>query len=134
MADTIAFELVSPDRLLMSADVARVVLSGREGDFTVLPGHAPVITTLRPSLVEVDVTEGGETTRVFVRGGFADVAADRLTVLAEEAVMLDELDRPALEQRIQDAAEDIDDAASDEARDSAQELHTRLEALLDALA
>jgi F-type H+-transporting ATPase subunit epsilon len=133
MADTIAFELVSPDRLLMSADVARVVLSGREGDFTVLPGHAPVITTLRPNLVEVDVTEGGETTRIFVRGGFADVAADRLTVLAEEAVMLDDLDRAALEQRIQDAAEDIDDAASDEERDSAQELHVRLQALLEVL-
>ena len=56
MADSIAFELVSPDRLLMSTDVAQVVLSGREGDFTVLPGHAPVVTTLRPNIVEVNET------------------------------------------------------------------------------
>ena len=133
MADSIAFELVSPDRLLMSADVAQVVLSGREGDFTVLPGHAPVVTTLRPSLVEVDLAANGETTRIFVRGGFADVAADRLTVLAEEAIMMDELDREALEQRIQDATEDMNDAADDHTRENARELMERLQALLEAL-
>jgi F-type H+-transporting ATPase subunit epsilon len=133
MADSIAFELVSPDRLLMSADVAQVMLSGREGDFTVLPGHAPVVTTLRPSIVEVIQTAGGDITRIFVRGGFADVAADRLTVLAEEATMVDELDRAALEQRIQDATEDFDDATDDDTRDAARELLDRLQALLEAL-
>ena len=133
MADTVSFELVSPDRLLMSADVAQVVVSGREGDFTVLPGHAPVLTTLRPNLLEVTGAEGGDLTRIFIRGGFCDVAANRLTVLAEEAVMLDELDRAALEQRIQDASEDIADAKDDETRENAEELHARLTALLDAL-
>ena len=133
MADSIAFELVSPDRLLMSTDVAQVVLSGREGDFTVLPGHAPVVTTLRPNIVEVNETADGNPTRIFVRGGFADVAADRLTVLAEEAIMMDELDRAALEQRIQDASEDVDDAADDDARAEAEELRDRLQALLEAL-
>jgi F-type H+-transporting ATPase subunit epsilon len=133
MADSVAFELVSPDRLLMSADVAQVVLSGREGDFTVLPGHAPVVTSLRPSVVEVIQTAGGDTTRIFLRGGFADVAADRLTVLAEEAVMIDELDRSSLEQRIQNATEDVDDASDDEARDAARELLDRLQVLLEAL-
>ena len=132
MADSIAFELVSPDRLLMSAEVAQVVLSGREGDFTVMPGHAPVITTLRPNVVEVGGLDG-EDTRIFVRGGFADVAADRLTVLAEEAIMLNELDRAALEQRIQDATEDLEDATEDAARDDARELLERLQALLTAL-
>jgi len=133
MADSIAFELVSPDRLLMSADVAQVVLSGREGDFTVLPGHAPVLTTMRPNLVEISATEGGDVTRIFVRGGFADVAANRMTILAEEAIMMDELDRAALEQRIQDATEDADDASDDQTRDDARELVTRLQALLEAM-
>ena len=133
MADSIAFELVSPDRLLMSADVAQVVLSGREGDFTVLPGHAPVLTTMRPNMVEISAIEGGDVTRIFVRGGFADVAANRMTVLAEEAIMMDELDRAALEQRIQDATEDADDASDDQARDDAHELVTRLQALLEAM-
>jgi F-type H+-transporting ATPase subunit epsilon len=133
MADTIVFELVSPDRLLMSADVVQVTLSGREGDFTVLPGHAPVLTTLRPNLVEVIAAEGGETTRIFVRGGFADVAADRLTVLAEDAIMMDDLDRAALEQRIQDATEDANDATDDQAHDVANELVGRLQALLEAM-
>jgi len=132
MADSIAFELVSPDRLLMSAEVAQVVLSGREGDFTVMLGHAPVITTLRPNVVEVGGLDG-EDTRIFVRGGFADVAADRLTVLAEEAIMLNELDRAALEQRIQDATEDLEDATEDAARAEARELLERLQALLTAL-
>ena len=72
MADSIAFELVSPERLLMEADVHGVMVPGREGDFTVLPGHAPVISTLRPAVVDVFETEGADPVRIFVRGGFVD--------------------------------------------------------------
>ncbi len=133
MAEQISFELVSPDRLLMSADVAQVVLSGREGDFTVLPGHAPVITTLRPHTVEVTENIGEGSTRIFVRGGFVDVTPDRLTVLAEEAIMVAELERVDLEQHIQNVREDIEDAKDDDTRQQAEELHARLTDLLEAL-
>lgn len=133
MADKVTFEMVLPDRLLMSAEVASVVVPGREGDFTVLPGHAPVITTLRPNVLEVFETEGGAATRIFVRGGFADVAVDRLTILAEEAIMLADLDRADLNQRISEASEDIEDAKTDEDREQAQAVHDQLSQLLHSL-
>ena len=133
MADTIAFELVSPERLLMTADVYGVMVPGGEGDFTVLPGHAPVISTLRPAVVDVYETEGAEPIKIFVRGGFVDCALDRLTVLAEEAIVLAELDRETLAQRVKDAAEDVEDAKSDDERQNAQDVHDRLNELLSAL-
>lgn len=133
MADMITLEMVLPDRLLMSAEVAGVVVPGSEGDFMVLPGHAPVITTLRPAIVEIVETEGAEPTKVFVRGGFADVAVDRLTVLAEEAIMLADLDRSDLAQRVQNASEDIEDAKSDDDRASAQAVYDQLSELLRSL-
>ncbi len=133
MAEKITFEMVLPDRLLMSADVASVVVPGREGDFTVLPGHAPVITTLRPNVIEVFEHQDAAPTRIFVRGGFADLADDRLIVLAEEAIMLGDLDRADLEQKIRDASEDIEDAKTDEDREQAQAVHDQLSLLLQSL-
>ncbi len=130
MADKVAFELVSPERLVYAADVDMVVVPGVEGDFGVLPGHTPIISTLRPGALEV--YEGdriGE--RFFVAGGFAEVAGERLTVLAEESVPLEELDRAILEQQIQNAEEDVADAKDDAARDKARE---RLDHLSDILA
>lgn len=130
MADKVAFELVSPERLIYAADVDMVVVPGAEGDFGVLPGHAPIISTLRPGALEV--YEGdriGE--RFFVVGGFAEVAGERLTVLAEESIPLDELDRAMLEQQIKNAEEDVADAQNDASRDKARE---RLDHLTDILA
>ena len=85
MADTFKFELVTPERMALSEDVAQVVVPGVEGEFTVLPGHAPVISALRPGVIEVTLPDASKT-RIFVKGGFAEVDADRLTVLAERAL------------------------------------------------
>lgn len=133
MADKITLEMVLPDSLLLSAEVDGVVVPGSEGDFMVLPGHAPVITTLRPAIVEIVETEGTESKKVFVRGGFADIAADRLTLLAEEAIMLADLDRADLQQRIQNASEDLEDAKTDEDRARAQAVYDQLSELLRSL-
>ena len=81
MADPFQFELVAPERLLMSEPVEQVVVPGSEGYFTVLKGHAPFMSTLRPGVVEV--TRTGAPERIFVRGGFADVSTNGLTILAE---------------------------------------------------
>jgi len=130
MAERLNFDLVAPERLLASEDVDMVVVPGAEGDFAVLPGHAPMVSTLRPGALEV--YEGDQPKdRFFVAGGFAEVAADRLTILAEEAIPLAELDRSLLDQRIQDAEEDVADAKTDEERDRHQE---RVDHLRDILA
>jgi F-type H+-transporting ATPase subunit epsilon len=92
MADTFRFELVTPERMALSEDVAQVVVPGVEGEFTVLPGHAPVISALRPGVIEVALPEAGGKTRIFVKGGFAEVDADHLTVLAERAIPVEVLD------------------------------------------
>ena len=119
MADTFKFELVSPERLLVSAEVEQVLVPGSEGDFTMLARHAPLLTSLRPGLLEI-VASGAERRRYFVRGGFAEVGPQGLTVLAETAIDLVELDRAVLDQAIKDAEEDIVDAKEDAARDRAK--------------
>ena len=133
MTDKVSFELVSPERLLMAADVASVIIPGSEGDFTFLPDHAPIISTIRPAVVDVFETEGDEPTRIFVRGGFVDGAMNRLTILAEEAIHVVDLDREALELRIANATEDLEDAKTDKNRHHAELMLGQLKDLLNAL-
>jgi F-type H+-transporting ATPase subunit epsilon len=101
MADKTQFELVSPERLLLSEMVAMVVVPGAEGNFGVLPGHSLLISTVRPGVI--DVYEDDRTTitdRIFIAGGFAEVTPERCTVLADEAVPLKELDATAIEANV----------------------------------
>jgi len=131
MADRLTFELVSPERLLLSAQVDMVVVPGTEGEFGVLAGHSPLVSTLRPGVISVHDEKAIQ--RIFVRGGFAEVTAAGLTVLAEEAIDLADLDRAGLEARIKDAEEDVADAKSDIARTSAQAQLDGLRALQGSL-
>jgi F-type H+-transporting ATPase subunit epsilon len=118
MADPFNFELVSPERLLVSGDVEQVLVPGAEGDMTVFAKHAPVLTTLRPGLLDIGFP-GGKSQRFFIRGGFAEVNPAGLIVLAETAIDLDELKAEQLAQAIKDAEEDVADL-SDDAKDRAQ--------------
>ena len=112
MADTLELELVSPESLLLSQPVEMVVIPGAEGDFGVLPGHAPLISNIRPGALVV--FEGGAAAeRFFLAGGFAEVTPERCTILAEGAIRLDDIDRAALEQEIRDLREDIAQQAED---------------------
>jgi len=100
MPDRVQFELVSPERLILSTEVEMVVVPGTEGNFGVLPGHAPLISTIRPGTI--DIYEGGAITeRIFIVGGIAEVTPERCTVLADEAMAPDSLDRAALEAELQ---------------------------------
>jgi F-type H+-transporting ATPase subunit epsilon len=95
---TFHFELVSPDKISFSGEVDQVDVPGSEGDFGVLAGHAPLIALLRPGLMTV--YSGGEQTKLVVLGGFAEVGPDGLTVLADVATSLEDLDRAALQAQI----------------------------------
>jgi len=107
--NAVQFELVSPEKLLLSEEVEMVVIPGAEGDFGVLPGHTPVISTVRPGIIHI--FQGGSVkTRIFIAGGFAEVTAERCTVLAEEAIPLDDIVREDVEKALQDAIEDVSDA------------------------
>ncbi len=132
MADTFRFELVSPERLLMSEDVEQVVVPGAEGDFGVLVNHAPVLSAMRPGTLDI-IVKAGEERRIFVRGGFADVGPDSLTVLAQRAIDLDEVDRDQLAQEIKNLEEDVADAADDASRERAEGALERLKEIAAAV-
>jgi len=120
MAESFKFELVSPERLLLSEDVVEVVVPGSEGEMTVMAKHAPVMTSVKPGVVSVK-TAAGSTNRYVVFGGFADILPDTCTILAESAVAVADINREDLSQRIKNAREDVADAKDNETRDKANE-------------
>jgi F-type H+-transporting ATPase subunit epsilon len=117
MADSkVAFELVAPERLLASIDADMVVIPGAEGDFGVLPNHAPLMSLLRPGVIAV--YEGDRVDRrLFVGGGFAEVNERGCTVLAERAEPVEEIGIEAARQDLRDAEEDVGDAKTDAERE-----------------
>jgi F-type H+-transporting ATPase subunit epsilon len=132
MADKLHFDLVSPERLLLSETVDMVTVPGKEGDFGVMARHAPLMTTLRPGVINVD-DAGRPQRRLFVRGGFAEVTPAGLTVLAEHTIPLEELDQAKLDLEIGYAEEDVADAKTEEVRLAAQERLDHLRELRQAL-
>ena len=116
---TFAFELVSPTRLLFSGEVDQVDVPGSEGDFGVLAGHAPFITTLKPGILTIK--EGGSTQRLYVRDGFAEVNFSGLTILTEFAVPVEEMAAGQIAEEITAAEERLAGAKDGPARDKAAE-------------
>ena len=131
MADPFSFELVSPEKLLLSADVDMVVVPGAEGDFGVLVGHAPLISALRPGVID---TYSGTSVdkRIFVAGGFAEVTGERCTVLAEEAVPVADIDTGEADSRLSAAREAVSGAENDTARSLAETELSVAEAMVEA--
>ena len=126
------FELVSPERLLFAGEVESVVVPGTEGQFTVMRDHAPFMSTMKPGVIEVN--EGGsKSQRLFVRGGFADVSPSGLTILAEQAIPVEDINLAHIEAEIQYAQEDLSDAQTDEARRAASEKIGQLNEVRSAL-
>ena len=133
MADVVQFDLVSPERLVLSSEVSMVVVPGAEGDFGVLPSHAPMISNLRSGVISIYNDRAIEA-RVFVGGGFAEVSNNRLTVLTEEAVALDEVKKADADARLAEAREAVGDAPDDRARANAEKQLAIAEALVVAVA
>lgn len=133
MAEAFQFELVSPERLLISEAVDEVVVPGSDGDFGVLAGHAPFMSTVRPGFIEVKHSNG-ETSKIFVQGGFADTGPAGLTILAEQAIPLEDLKADKIAAEIKDAEDDLADATSDEARTAAAQKVGQLKDVQAALA
>lgn len=109
---TFRFELVSPEKILASADVNMVTIPGEAGEFGVLANHAPLLSSIRPGVVTVLLPDGKEE-KVFVAGGFADVTGEQCSVLAEEAVPLSRLNRAELEKELAGLKEDLGFAKDD---------------------
>ena len=136
MADTdtdkVAFELVSPERLLVAEDVEMVVVPGEEGDFGVLPGHALFMSSVRSGVVEIHES-GAVASRIFVAGGFAEVTPERCTVLAEEAIALADIDKADADARLKEAEQALGDARDDDDRAKGEAARDVALALVEAL-
>ena len=120
---TFHFDLVSPEELVFSGEVEHVVVPGTEGEFGVLAGHAPLVAMLKPGILKII---GANELRILVVGGFAEVSPEGLTVLADRAVPVEEIDPAVIAGEISDAEEDVADAKDEATRDK---LRTKLEQL-----
>ncbi|HEX4892068.1 MAG TPA: ATP synthase F1 subunit epsilon [Hyphomicrobiaceae bacterium] len=139
MAGTFKFELVTPERMLIPArtddgkqetppaEATQVVVPGMDGQFTVLPGHAPTITTLRPGVLDIRLASGQR--RVFVRGGFAEVGPDRLTILAQHLIDLDNATPGVLADELKAQEGLLSAARNDDERSMARDAIDQLRSL-----
>ncbi|WP_137157242.1 F0F1 ATP synthase subunit epsilon [Rhizobium sp. FKL33] len=128
MADSFSFELVSPERLLMSASATEVVLPATEGEMAVMANHAPFMTTIRPGVVTVKEASG-QTHKFVVFGGFADIVPSGCTLLAESALPVSEFRKDQLAKRVDLAKADLASAPDDEARTRISQLIADLDSL-----
>ena len=131
MAGQFQFELVVPENLLVSKQVDSVVVPGTEGEFEALEAHAAFMSTIRPGVISVQ--SDGEQEQFFVRGGFADVEQNGLTILAEMAVKVEDLKADEISQQIKNAEEDVEDAKDDSARRKAETLLNQLKEIQTVL-
>ena len=131
MANTMQFDLVSPERSLASLQVSAVQIPGAEGDMTAMPMHAPTITTLRPGVLRVESPQG--TSEYVVTGGFAEIGSEALSVLAEKAIPMDEMTRAHLDELIEGARETYKTAKEEEQPHDIVEEAAKLLADMEAL-
>jgi F-type H+-transporting ATPase subunit epsilon len=132
MTDKIAFDLVSPERLLLSEEAEMVTVPGTEGYMGVMAGHMPLVSSLKPGTIDVKGGNAGDA-RYFVFGGFVEVNPAKITVLADEALALAEFNGSAIDQRIANAEEDILHAKTESARAKAVDTANALRLLRAAL-
>ncbi len=132
MADKVQFEIVTPSKLLVAEQADMVVVPGDDGDFGVLPGHAPLLSSVRPGVIDVH-EDGAVRTRYFIAGGFAEVDPEKCVVLADEAMPVADLDKTAAQERLEAANQALEEAGEDAlAHKRAQTEVTCAKAMVDA--
>jgi F-type H+-transporting ATPase subunit epsilon len=127
MAGTFKIEFVSPERVLLTGEATEVTVPGAEGDFTVLAGHAPLISALRPGVIDIRQDSGRR--RIYVRGGFAEVDPAQLTILAQNLVDVTSADPSALAQEMRVAEAMLESATDDMSRMLAHDAIAALKSL-----
>lgn len=132
MSSKLHFKIVSPERLLFADDIDMVTIPGSQGDFGVLPSHAPVVSTLRPGLVTI-YDEGDIKERIYVADGFVHITEESCTILAEESIFLAEMDAKMIEETIKQAKKELENARTEEEKDILKRdldyIHSKLELL-----
>jgi len=132
MADKVQLEIVTPTKLLVTEEADMVVVPGGDGDFGVLPGHAPLLSSVRPGVIDIH-ENGAVKTRYFIAGGFAEVDPEKCVILADEAMTLADIDQAAAQSRLEAAQQALESAGDDDtARNNAVAEIARAEAMFAA--
>lgn len=132
MADKLNFDLVAPEARVFQGEVDMVVVPGSEGDFGVLAGHAPFMSTIRSGAIAIH--DGADIRRTFIHGGFAEVTPAGLTILAEEAIDIADVDPAEVERQLTEAREDLGQARDEDETREAQNRIEKFEALIQTIA
>ncbi len=132
LATTFQFELVSPERKLVSAPAWQVTLPGDMGDVGVRAGHMALVVSMRAGVVTIETSDNGVKERIFVAGGFADIGADHCTILAEQAFEVAKLNAETLEQELKNLSDDLSIATTDSERANIAERQALVNAMIDA--
>ncbi len=122
-------ELVSPEKKVFSRDADMVIISGTEGDFGVLPGHAPIISTIRPGSLEIQ--ESSDTERMFVAGGIVEVLDDKVSILATEVINKDDIDVSNCETKISDYTAKMQTAENEVEKENNQKLINKYQSMIE---
>ena len=122
-------ELVSPEKKVFSKDADMVIISGTEGDFGVLPGHAPIISTIRPGSLEIQ--ESSDTERMFVAGGIVEVLDDKVSILATEVINKDDIDVSNCETKISDYTAKMQTAENEVEKENNQKLINKYQSMIE---
>ena len=122
-------ELVSPEKKVFSRDADMVIISGTEGDFGVLPGHAPIISTIRPGSLEIQ--ESSDTERMFVAGGIVEVLDDKVSILATEVIKKDDIDVSNCETKISDYTAKMQTAENEVEKENNQKLINKYQSMIE---
>jgi len=122
-------ELVSPEKKIFSKDADMVIISGTEGDFGVLPGHAPIISTIRPGSLEIQ--ESSDTERMFVAGGIVEVLDDKVSILATEVINKDDIDVSNCETKISDYTAKMQAAENEVEKENNQKLINKYQSMIE---
>ena len=129
MSEKIEFELISPEKLLVSEDLEMVVVPGTEGDFGVLPGHAPIVSSIRPGALEIQ--DSNNTERFFLAGGIVEVLEDRVSILATEVFVQDDIQIENCESKISELTSGMQNMSSEEEKENSQIQIEKYQAMID---
>ncbi len=127
--EKLSLEVVAPEKMVINKTVDMVTISGTEGDFGVLPGHAALVSSIRPGFIEIEVNK--EIDKMYIGGGFIEVLEDKVSILATEVFSSEEIEIADCQEKISKYRADLDSSETEEGKDKIQKIIDKYQAMID---